>query len=279
MVVMARLSLQERLDLVFDVEDLPYEEEMMRNQFFVKCWLHYIEFKQTPPTPEAQAQSARVLKLLPCSYKLCYCYLMVRRAQVKHRCVTDPTHEDVNNCHEWALVFMHKMPRLWLDYRQFLVDQGPITHNRRTFNPVLWALLITRTLVFGLCTCTSCVHTHCLRWPCGATKLSPESAEGYIEYLKSRDWLDEAAQCLATMVNDERFLSKAGTSNYQLWHKLCELISQNPDKVQSLNMDTITQGGLTRFTDQLGKLWCSLADHYMLNGHFEKARDVRPSEL
>lgn len=50
-------------------------------------------------------------------------------------------------------------------------------------------------------------------------QLSPESAEEYIEYLKSSDRLDEAAQRLATVVNDERFVSKAGKSNYQvrLW--------------------------------------------------------------
>ena len=47
-------------------------------------------------------------------------------------------------------------------------------------------------------------------------KLSPERAEEYIEYFKSRDQLDEAAQHLATMVNDERFMSKVGKSNYQL---------------------------------------------------------------
>lgn len=134
---------------------------------------------------------------------------------------------------------------------------------------------------------------------CGA-QLSPESAEEYIEYLKSSDRLDEAAQRLATVVNDERFVSKAGKSNYQvglggdggqvggltrsgtkaeipswtlqLWHELCDLISQNPDKVQSLNVDAIIRGGLTRFTDQLGKLWCSLADYYIRSGHFEKVR-------
>lgn len=28
---------------------------------------------------------------------------------MKHRCVTDPAYEDVNNCHERAFVFMHKV--------------------------------------------------------------------------------------------------------------------------------------------------------------------------
>uniref|UniRef100_M3YA37 Pre-mRNA-splicing factor SYF1 n=1 Tax=Mustela putorius furo TaxID=9669 RepID=M3YA37_MUSPF len=339
MVVMARLSRSERPDLVFEEEDLPYEEEIMRNQFSVKCWLRYIEFKQGAPKPRLNQLYERALKLLPCSYKLWYRYLKARRAQVKHRCVTDPAYEDVNNCHERAFVFMHKvgraeagrggagelvgglrprqwaewgesescplgrlaveldlaveegvlgspcasvplrqMPRLWLDYCQFLMDQGRVTHTRRTFDRALRALPITQhSRIWPLY--LRFLRSHPLpetavRGYRRFLKLSPESAEEYIEYLKSSDRLDEAAQRLATVVNDERFVSKAGKSNYQLWHELCDLISQNPDKVQSLNVDAIIRGGLTRFTDQLGKLWCSLADYYIRSGHFEKARDV-----
>ncbi|XP_011922705.1 PREDICTED: pre-mRNA-splicing factor SYF1 [Cercocebus atys] len=278
MVVMARLSRPERPDLVFEEEDLPYEEEIMRNQFSVKCWLRYIEFKQGAPKPRLNQLYERALKLLPCSYKLWYRYLKARRAQVKHRCVTDPAYEDVNNCHERAFVFMHKMPRLWLDYCQFLMDQGRVTHTRRTFDRALRALPITQhSRIWPLY--LRFLRSHPLpetavRGYRRFLKLSPESAEEYIEYLKSSDRLDEAAQRLATVVNDERFVSKAGKSNYQLWHELCDLISQNPDKVQSLNVDAIIRGGLTRFTDQLGKLWCSLADYYIRSGHFEKARDV-----
>uniref|UniRef100_A0A8C4M5Z0 Pre-mRNA-splicing factor SYF1 n=1 Tax=Equus asinus asinus TaxID=83772 RepID=A0A8C4M5Z0_EQUAS len=259
-------------------QDLPYEEEIMRNQFSVKCWLRYIEFKQGAPKPRLNQLYERALKLLPCSYKLWYRYLKARRAQVKHRCVTDPAYEDVNNCHERAFVFMHKMPRLWLDYCQFLMDQGRVTHTRRTFDRALRALPITQhSRVWPLY--LRFLRSHPLpetavRGYRRFLKLSPESAEEYIEYLKSSDRLDEAAQRLATVVNDERFVSKAGKSNYQLWHELCDLISQNPDKVQSLNVDAIIRGGLTRFTDQLGKLWCSLADYYIRSGHFEKARDV-----
>uniref|UniRef100_A0A8C4M374 Pre-mRNA-splicing factor SYF1 n=1 Tax=Equus asinus asinus TaxID=83772 RepID=A0A8C4M374_EQUAS len=263
---------------VGEEEDLPYEEEIMRNQFSVKCWLRYIEFKQGAPKPRLNQLYERALKLLPCSYKLWYRYLKARRAQVKHRCVTDPAYEDVNNCHERAFVFMHKMPRLWLDYCQFLMDQGRVTHTRRTFDRALRALPITQhSRVWPLY--LRFLRSHPLpetavRGYRRFLKLSPESAEEYIEYLKSSDRLDEAAQRLATVVNDERFVSKAGKSNYQLWHELCDLISQNPDKVQSLNVDAIIRGGLTRFTDQLGKLWCSLADYYIRSGHFEKARDV-----
>uniref|UniRef100_A0A8D2J3B4 Pre-mRNA-splicing factor SYF1 n=1 Tax=Varanus komodoensis TaxID=61221 RepID=A0A8D2J3B4_VARKO len=213
-----------------------------------------------------------------CSYKLWYNYLKQRRKQVKSKCVTDPSYEEVNNCHERALVFMHKMPRIWLDYCQFLMDQCRITRTRRTFDRALRALPITQhhriwplylrfVRLYPLPETAVRVYRRYL-------KLSPENAEEYIEYLRSIDRLDEAAVRLAAVVNDERFVSKEGKSNYQLWHELCDLISQNPDKVKSLDVGAIIRGGLTRFTDQLGKLWCSLADYYIRSGHFEKARDV-----
>ncbi|KAK2093546.1 Pre-mRNA-splicing factor SYF1 [Saguinus oedipus] len=166
------------------------------------------------------------------------------------------------------------MPHLWLDYCQFLMDQGHVTHTCRTFDRALRALPITQhSRIWPLYLRFLCSHPLPETAVCGY-KLSPESAEEYIEYLKSSDRLDEAARHLATVVNDKCFMSKAGKSNYQLWHELCDLISQNPDKVQSLNVDAIICGGLTRFTDQLGKLWGSLADYYICSGHFEKAWDV-----
>ena len=38
----------------------------MRNQFSVKCWLRYIEFKQGAPKPRLNHLYERALKLLPC---------------------------------------------------------------------------------------------------------------------------------------------------------------------------------------------------------------------
>lgn len=56
----------------------------------------------------------------------------------------------------------------------------------------------------------------------------------------------------------------------KLWQELCELLSQHPERVCSLDAGAIIRGGLTRFTDQLGRLWGALADCYIRSGHFEK---------
>ena len=75
-------------------------------------------------------------------------------------------------------------------------------------------------------------------------KLCPEQTEEFVDYLKSIDRLDEAAIKLAHIVNKDNFISKNGKSNYQLWNELCQLISENPKQIKSLNVDAIIRGGL-----------------------------------
>ncbi|XP_077986681.1 pre-mRNA-splicing factor SYF1-like [Glandiceps talaboti] len=269
---------QERSDIFFEEDDLPYEEEILRNPYSVKCWLRYVEHKGVGPGRHVNVVFERALKELPGSYKLWYNYLKHRRRLVKGRCITDPAYEDVNNAYERALVFMHKMPRIWLDYCQFLMDQCKITRSRRTFDRALRALPITQHhRIWPLY--LKFVRNHplsetAIRVYRRYMKLLPDNAEEYIEYLKDIDRLDEAAVRLYDIVNEEDFVSKEGKSNHQLWHELCDLICKNPKKVTSLKVDPIIRSGIKRFTDERGQLWCSLADYYLRSGHFEKARDI-----
>jgi pre-mRNA-splicing factor SYF1 len=260
--------------------DLPFEEDILRNPFSVKSWQRLIDHKVQSKAPKAAINLVyeRAVKELPGSYKLWYNYLKLRQRQVRRKHVTDPIFEEVNNAFERALVFLNKMPRIWLDYCQFLMDQKRITRTRRTFNRALAALPITQhSRIWPLY--LKFVRSHeipetAIRVYRRYLKVMPEDAEMYIDYLKSIDRLDEAATRLAELVNQEDFVSKDGKSNHQLWHELCDLISQNPDKVKSLPVEAIIRGGLRRFTDQLGQLWCSLADYFIRSGHFEKARDI-----
>lgn len=220
----------------------------------------------------------RALKELPGSYKLWYNYLRVRRKQVRGKCITDSLYEQVNNAFERALVFMHKMPRIWMDYCSFMTTQCKITRSRHIFDRALralpitqhhriWPLYLNYLKAFDIPETAVRVYRRYL-------KLFPEDAEEYIEYLTEVGKLDEAAQQLANVVDNEHFSSKHGKSNHQLWNELCEMISKNPDKVHSLNVDAIIRGGLRRYTDQLGHLWNSLADYYVRSGLFDRARDI-----
>lgn len=244
----------------------------------MKHWLRYIDHKAKAPNNGVNLVYERALKELPGSYKIWYNYLRTRRKQVRGRIPTDPMYEQVNNTFERALVFMHKMPRIWMDYSIFMSSQCRITRTRHVFDRALRALPITQ-------------HGHI--WPLYLKfvrryeipetalrvfrrylKLYPENAEEYVEYLQEAGRLDEAAQHLAHIVDHEHFVSKHGKSNHQLWNELCDLISKNPHKVHSLNVDAIIRGGLRRYTDQLGHLWNSLADYYVRSGLFDRARDI-----
>lgn len=271
-------ALDSNVHVVFNDEDLPFEEELLRNPHSLKAWQRYIEAKQGAPKKQINIIYERALKELPGSYKLWYNYLVLRRKQVKNRCITDPAFDEINNAFERALVFMHKMPRIWMDYCQFLVDQKKITRTRRVFDRALRALPITQhDRIWPLY--IKFVKSHAI--PETAVRvfrrylqLCPENTEDFIAYLVDIDRLDDAAQYLAKIVNNQDFISKEGKSNHALWYELCELISKNPHKVQSLNVDAIIRGGLRRYTDQIGHLWNSLADYYIRSGLFERARDI-----
>ncbi|KAF8771302.1 Pre-mRNA-splicing factor syf1 like protein [Argiope bruennichi] len=265
-------------NVVVEDEDIPYEEEILRNPYSVKHWLRYIEFKKEAPKHVINLLYERALRELPGSYIIWHKYLKLRRAQIRGKCVTDPAYEDVNSAFERALVFMHKMPRIWIDYCEFLSIQCQITRTRHVFDRALRALPITQhhriwPLYLKFVSSKGIPET-AVRVYRRYLKLCSEDTEDFIEYLLEINRLDEAAVKLAEIVNNEQFVSKHGKPKHQLWNELCELISKNPDEVHSLNVDAIIRDGLRRFSDQVGHFWNCLADYYIRSGLFDRARDI-----
>ena len=105
-------------------------------------------------------------------------------------------------------------------------------------------------------------------------KFEPGHTEEYVEFLKSRGRWDEVADNLANIVNDDSFQSLAGKSKHNLWLELCDVITAHPAEVSGLAVDVILRDGIRKFTDEVGRLWTSLADFYIRRGLFEKARDI-----
>lgn len=92
-----------------DDSDVPYEEEVLRNSYNVKSWMRYIDHKANGPKIPLYMVYERALKELPCSYKIWYKYLCLRRRGTRGRCIDDPEMNRVINCYERALVFLHKV--------------------------------------------------------------------------------------------------------------------------------------------------------------------------
>lgn len=131
-------------DLMPSDQDLLYEEELLRNPYNLKMWTRYIMAKTEAPPKRRYLLYERALRSLPGSYKLWYAYLTERLKAVRGVRFDSPAMKSLNNTYERALVSMHKMPRVWLDYLDLLVEQKHITLARRTFDRALAALPITQ---------------------------------------------------------------------------------------------------------------------------------------
>jgi pre-mRNA-splicing factor SYF1 len=99
--------------------------------------------------------------------------------------------------------------------------------------------------------------------------------EVFVSYLLSVDMYEEAARQIAICVDDDHYISPSGQSKHHMWMQLCDICANHPLEVAKvLNVEAIIRGGIARFSDEVGRLWCRLSDFYVKQGEFEKARDI-----
>lgn len=111
---------------------------------------------------------------IPFFVQLWYAYLKERRLAVRGLSPEHPAQEGLTNTYERALVSMHKMPRVWLEYLEHLVGLGWVTRTRRAFDRSLMSLPITQheriwTLYLvrrhAICGIVACAEVHFLTGP------------------------------------------------------------------------------------------------------------------
>lgn len=260
-------------------DDLLYEEELLRNPFSLKLWWRYLIARSHSPFKKRAVIYERALKALPGSYKIWHAYLRERLEVVRNLPVTTSHFETLNNTFERALVTMHKMPRVWIMYLVSLTEQKLITRARRAFDRALCALPVTQHdriwepyLAFvsqkGIPIETS------LRVYRRYLKYDPSHIEDFLEFLLHSGLWQEAAERLAGVLNDDHFFSIKGKTKHRLWLELCDLLTKHATEISGLNVDAIIRGGIRKFTDEVGRLWTSLADYYIRRNLLEKARDI-----
>lgn len=260
------------------LEDLPHEEDVLHSPYSLKAWLRYLDFKTGAPFGARKLLYERALKQLPGSYKLWFNYLIERKKHVKGQCIASKAYKAVNNAFERALVYMNKMPRIWIEYCTFLMEQKLITQTRRAFDRALrslpvtqhekiWSLFIPWVTKVGVPETAMRVYRRYL-------KVEAEATEDYIEYLISVGQLQEAAHKLVDLVNDQKYVSPKGTSHHQLWNKLCELLSKHPKEITGIKTEDIIREGVRRFTNEVGRMWVALAEYFIRLANFDKARDI-----
>ncbi|KDP20896.1 hypothetical protein JCGZ_21367 [Jatropha curcas] len=260
-------------------DDLLYEEEILRNPFSLKLWWRYLIARREAPFKKRFIIYERAVKALPGSYKLWHAYLTERLDIVRNLPITHSQYETLNNTFERALVTMHKMPRIWIMYLQSLTNQKLITRTRRSFDRALCALPVTQhdriwELYLRFVSQEGIPIETSLRVYRRYLKYDPSHIEDFIEFLVNSHLWQEAAERLASVLNDDQFYSIKGKIKHTLWLELCDLLTRHAKEVSGLNVDAIIRGGIRKFTDDVGTLWTSLADYYIRRGLFEKARDI-----
>ena len=112
------------------------------------------------------------------------------------------------------------MPRIWIDYCNVMIRRGLITETRRVFDrslralPItqhmrIWPLYIDFVTKYNIPDTTIRVYRRFL-------KVYPAGREDFVEYLKQIDKLDEAAQQLALLVNEDKAVSEKGKTGHQV---------------------------------------------------------------
>ncbi|KAJ1911923.1 pre-mRNA-splicing factor syf1 [Mycoemilia scoparia] len=299
------------MDIEITNADLPFEKDILHDKYNIKNWLRYIEHKKASISSNSSSVSSksiqtlitiyeRAVKALPGSYKLWKQYLDYRKSQLylpistsAKTTTTKPKnplrfaqqYEATNYCYERALLLLHKMPRIWLDYLEFRLLQPQVTQNRRTFDRALRALPVTQhdriwplylkfaQKISGITAIK--VYTRYLQ-------LYPEQVEEFIELCVHMGKYGDAAKYLLTCLDNAEWKSPRGTSKFQLWMKLTDLIIDQANDVKNIleeqgsgiSCDLILRDGIKRYSDQAGKLWTSLAKYYIITGEMERARDV-----
>ncbi|KAI9328612.1 hypothetical protein BDR26DRAFT_786029, partial [Obelidium mucronatum] len=280
-----------------------FEEECIRTPFYLKAWLFYLDHKATAPLPQRAFLFERALLSLPGSYKLWKAHTDLLLSQIldpkslnpstqlsrRLLPITHPAYESLNNTYERSLVLCNKHPVLWLNYCRFLMHQPCPTRTRRTFDRALKALPITqhpRIWDLYLKFATQAGGETAVRiWRRYLKLQGLDAAEEYVDLLERRKAprYAEAARVLSIIMADPQYVSPHGKTSFQLWTQFCDLVCTHAESVLTptrmgltdvLNVERMIRAGISKFTDQVGRLWNALARWNVARGKFEKARDV-----
>jgi len=269
---------------VLDLKKLfraPDEETHMddiTNPYSLRSWWNSIQALEPEDYKERAKLYYRALYFLPGSYKLWYNFLLESRQNCKRYSLSSKRYEIINCLFEKALVYMNKMPKIWLDYCKFLGRQKFITRTRQTYDRALKSLPLPQHDV---------VWSRYMSWTISLEdldiikntysryiKFMPTATEELIDLLLDYGDVQGAVEMYIGILNNENYSSKKGLSQYQLWMHVCELISKHPDKLDLPNAEKIIRHGVRKYTDEVGKLWICLADYNTRIGQFEKAREI-----
>lgn len=235
----------------------------------LSLWWAYLQERAHTSFQLRRAIFERALFHLPGSYKLWFAYLREVTMFVRDR----PTEfDDAVETFKRALLYLHKMPMVWLEFIKFLRNAGSITLTRLSCDQALAALPVTQHhLIWKEYMLFVEEHSNV---PLIGLTVYPR----YIEFKKSAH-VDFVAYLLKTGEYGkamERMSASMSANSRDKWMELCTMMCQHPREAQKskLEPEEVIRRGLAAFKEDTSRLWCTLADYNIRLGMFERAQDV-----
>lgn len=260
-------------------EDIPYEQEILKRPDAIEPWLRYVDFKSDSPILEQVFVFERACRLFGRSYKLWKAYLDLRVNHLKefNSSYYNQEYNKVNECFERALVLLNKMPRIWINYLEFLLQQAHVTKTRQAFDRALqslpvsqhhriWPLYLKFTEQVNIKTAVRIWKRYVM--------FRPQDMDQYVSRLIEKEFYSLACKTLIKLLDDPKYISPIGKSRYQLWTDLADILVQYPSETKKFSAEKIIRSGIERYSDQAGKLWVNLATFWINKKNIERARDI-----
>ena len=281
------LSNEEELLNKLQIEISEYTNyDNIQNPYNFKSWWDTLSSSKEAPFSIRKKIYQVSLHYLPGSYKIWYHYLEEEREYVKKNYrLPNPHYEEVNNIHEQALIYMLKMPMIWVNYIQFLMEQNLVTKTRLILNRALQMLPITQhKKIWDIYIPWAESLTGCYKSKIEIfkryTKFNPDYKEKFVHYLVGIKEFNYAIELIIEILNDENFYSKENKSQYYYWIMICQIINNYPELInfnkndKIINVDKLIRHGIKKYTDEIGNLWVTLANYYIKIGLIDKAREI-----
>jgi len=244
-------------------------------------WYSYLKARQSSSVTVRSLIYNKALKDAPRSYKLWILYLKENEKTIVdgHSKFDSTIFTQICYNYERALLSMSKMPLLWIEYLRFRNFRINKTSMRRIFDRALQALPIGQhqriwTLYLKFLRFYGYPHETIKRLYTRYLLLREDKIEEYVIYLKNvGDW-NKATNTLLTIIVTESFQSMEAKTLYQLWIELCDIVTKHQTNLLPAQVETLIRSGISNFNLEEGRMWVSIADYYVRQGYFERARDL-----
>lgn len=260
----------------------------------IKSWLNLINSNQNSDFLTKAAIYETAILHFPGSFKLWNEYLLLCREFTYsymnslsnlHKTSKKPKKlfESINTIHERALIYMSKMPTIWIDYLDYLIYQKEsILKIRNTFNSSIQSLPITQhetlwsifikwansTKSFKL------INESYERYLC----LNSKVREEYISILVDNKEFDLVIKNILIIINDERFVSIHEKSKFYYLKLMCQIITRNDLKLEKYiqtDIENIIKNAIDDYPFSSSFLYLSLIAFYIKQSrNFTKARQL-----